>query len=281
MLRLLRNIVSFSAVGLLFVSVTPGTARAESACGIVDGHTVTSCKNIRDETSCTEKCEPVSMGKSCTTQCSGSCTDSVTTECSGSCETESLTKCTADPTKYECKPECTTHCEASCSGHCKSSLDETACSGHCKAECDTTCEEKCKPLPATETCENKVKTCCAASCTVSENTSCEVACETECSTELKGACTTQCTTTEGAVFCEEQYVEGGVDLSACVDEIEASGTEVEGWIKVEANGSATGPGTEGEGVSCATGGRPGAPASLFATAAVGLFLVLAFRRQDP
>lgn len=66
-LRSLRTLVSFSAFGLLFIPLIPRTAAAESACGIVDGHTVKNCKNIRDETTCIEKCEPVSMVKICTT----------------------------------------------------------------------------------------------------------------------------------------------------------------------------------------------------------------------
>lgn len=279
MSRLPPHLASFSAIGILAFFALTGTARAESACGIVDGHTVTNCENIRDKTTCTEKCEPVSMVKMCSTQCDGSCTETTTTDCTAACETESLTLCTEDPPAYECKPQCTTHCQSSCSGHCESSIDQTTCSGHCRSECDQTCEEKCTALPATETCENKVKTVCDASCIVETTVTCESECETECSTELRGACTTQCTTTEGALFCEEQYIEGGANLGDCVAEIEEAGTPVRGWVKVAADGTATGPGTEGDGVSCATGGSPASLGALLVCVLAGLLLFLAFRRR--
>ncbi len=271
-----------SALLATFFSCTlfPAVSFAESACGIVDGKTVTECKMVREEKTCTERCEPVSMVKTCTTQCAGSCTETDTTACSASCETENLETCTADPTTYECAPECTTLCKGSCSGHCSSSLDKASCSGHCESECAETCTEKCTALPATETCENRVKTSCDASCTVENTIACEVECETECSTELKGACTTQCTTKGGALFCQEQYIEGGVDLSACVDEIQSSGSTVEGWIIVDSDGTATGTKTEGDGVSCVTS-RTTTGASFPLIAGAGALLLLLVGRSVP
>lgn len=88
-------------------------------------------------------------------------------------------------------------------------------------------------------CTNKCKTSCGASCTVQSDTDCSVACETECTTQTKGACTTKCTTTEGALFCDGQFINPSVDLSKCVTEIESVGQKVAGWVSVSGSGSGT------------------------------------------
>jgi hypothetical protein len=276
---MLRSNLPISMLAILFAAgtfVAPKMAYADFACGVVDGKTLKNCQVIKTQTECTQKCEPVNMVKTCTTQCGTSCHTTATTACTAGCETDCVKVCTPDPTKYDCKTDCDTQCQGSCAGHCSTSIDTVSCSGHCKAECDTTCTEKCTPLPATETCANKCKTSCEGSCTVQSDTDCSVSCETDCTTQTKGACTTKCNTTEGALFCDDQFINPSIDLSKCVTEIESIGQKVAGWVTV--SGSGNGAVTVSTG-GCTAGGDASQRAGTGALACIAGAALLFGRRS--
>ena len=275
MIRFCANPTWFALLAFVMVALASPSAEAAVACGLIDGRTLEQCTVVNTKTECTEKCEPVNMVKVCSTKCDVGCTKTATTSCKGGCETECIKQCTPDPTKYDCKVACTDTCSAKVMIHCKTSIDEAKCIVKAKASCSQTCEEKCKPLPATETCVNKCGTSCNASCTVEENTTCNVDCETSCTTQVKGACVSKCSTTQGALFCNGQYIDGGADLTGCITEIEGAGKKVAGWVKVSGQGDVTV--TKGGDSMCSTSRTPG---SYWGAAMIGAFVALgAVRRR--
>jgi hypothetical protein len=86
----------------------------------------------------------------------------------------------------------------------------------------TECTQQCEPVNMTRVCTTK----CSGGCNKSATTTCKGGCETECTEQLKGACNTKCTTTEGALFCDGQFIDTGSTIKDCVTEIEGQGTVV-------------------------------------------------------
>jgi MYXO-CTERM domain-containing protein len=104
-------------------------------------------------------------------------------------------------------------------------------------------------------CKAKCQASCQGSCKAEANASCQVDCQAsgyaECEGRLEGGCTAQCERTgDGALYCDNQYIDHGGNLQSCLDAIEtyyptvtvtgtASGSCSNGKCVGEAEGSAS------------------------------------------
>ena len=245
---------SFGALALAAPLFSASNAFAGTTC-----HTSRGDVTIKDISTChfdvsggcSAQCTPVEF----TATCSATCTNMPVTTCTNTCETKCSTSCTTAPTTFSCKDYCTTDCTASCMASCTGD----GCTASCSASCDTQCTQRCTAHPGKTDCTTECGDSCTASCTVEAN----IKCDTDCTAALTGGCTTKCSDPQGALFCDNQYI----DISSVSDcdftlDVSASGT-----IKA--------------GCSAAPGGSSpfGLPAGLAAMAGLGLLVARRRRRQ--
>jgi MYXO-CTERM domain-containing protein len=97
-----------------------------------------------------------------------------------------------------------------------------ACSGECSVSCQKRCDVQ---LPKAD-CDAMCKASCDGSCTVDPNLDCQLDCQAKgyarCESDVTGGCKARCKTTEGALFCDGNYIDTGDKLQQCVDALEAT-----------------------------------------------------------
>lgn len=95
-----------------------------------------------------------------------------------------------------------------------------SCSGACSVGCDAQCDVE---LPSAE-CDVQCKASCEGSCDVQTNLDCQVDCQAEgrldCEAEVTGGCIARCEATEGALFCDDQFIATD-KLEECADALVA------------------------------------------------------------
>jgi MYXO-CTERM domain-containing protein len=282
--------ISTLAVGLLALTAAPRFAHAGiSACGNIDIDASASCKLVT-QSQCTTQCAPASFEQCCAAklevQCNSQCNTTADATCVSSCESSCSTTCT--PT-VDCTTDCNSRCESGCSSSCTTSGNTTDCQASCGACCDDHCDTQCTTVPASADCTTKCNASCTGSCTAQANTTCQTQCQEssyeQCKTDFQQTCSTQCTQTEGALFCDGNYVDVGGNLTACVDALNAVLTS---HIEVSVTGSGsssctgntcTGEGTTNAKVSCAASSGPAPTGPLSALGVMFGLAVAGVRRR--
>jgi hypothetical protein len=219
--------------------------------------------------SASSKCE-VQVSGGCEAQCTpiaceGQCNASANVSCSGSCEANCNASC--NPGSFDCEGSCNVDCSANCEGQCASNADQTTCRASCKATCSSECSASCTGSPPE--CSGGCKASCEGSCTAEANASCQIDCQ--------GGCQVACTSPDGALFCDNRYVDTGNNMQDCLDYLSSIGVEVSG------SASCSGNSCEAEAsVSCTASPYGNAPfgEGFLALAAGSVALAVARRRRS-
>ena len=241
-----------------------GSSSGAQACGNIE---LLASGNCQYEVSggCQTMCTPPDLVAACDGQCSA---DPMVT-CTGGCEASCEASCT--PASIDCEGDCTSNCDAGCMTVCS----DTACQTDCQHDCANRCQVSCnvKPPNCTASCQAS----CNASCTVQAN----INCHEMCTVSLQGGCQTQCEQPQGALFCNNQYVNiSASNFAACEQYLAEQGLNVTTTTTCGVNGCTTTVGGLGCGVAPAVGAvdeRLGAGA--VAALMMGLGLVVARRRR--
>jgi hypothetical protein len=111
-----------------------------------------------------------------------------------------------------------------------------ACSGQCSVSCQKKCDVE---LPKAD-CNALCKASCEGSCTVDPNLDCQIDCQAKgyanCEADVTGGCKARCKTSEGALFCDGNYIDTGDKLQQCVDALKAT---FEAHVTATSSGSAS------------------------------------------
>jgi hypothetical protein len=215
-------------VAFLSVLAAVSTARAGSIadCGNINVEADATCRTevgITCEGHCQISSCSAELYGGCTGKCVGTLPD-CEASCSGTCEGE----CQANA-NFDCSATCNTTCKGDCAGTCQSKCAsnntgadcQAQCEGTCKATCEGECSASCSGT-AQATCQGKCSASCQGRCNGQARLECELACAPPSAyVECQGECKASCNTTEGAFFCDGNYVDHGGHLSSCVDAIEA------------------------------------------------------------
>ncbi len=231
-----------AALGTVLLSSSFAHADSLDSCGdffFVDSASV-DCEVII-EGGCVTACEPVAFQVQCaselTLECDGECDVDADVECTTSCEASCVTECEGG--NFDCNASCSGSCNADCSSRCAGSENSAQCEASCEASCDAECSASCEGTGPS--CESQCEGSCEGQCTAEVNAECQVECQAEgfsdCEAELQGGCETQCEEPEGALFCNDQFVDTD-DFDACIAEIEASfDVTVTGYLEGECSGN--------------------------------------------
>lgn len=262
----------------------PANATRLPSCGNIDLSAGANCE-FRAEGGCTTACTPVNFTAQCSAElyvdCDGGCSLNVEASCTTSCKATCATQCMVDPGKFDCAASCRADCGASCDGSCASG--DNRCRSSCESTCAGRCDAKCEVAPPSADCMAKCDASCTGSCDAQANMDCQIMCQSksyaDCETKLEGGCKTACESPKGALFCNNQFVDVGDQVDACVAQLkEALSIEVKVYADGNAqcsNGSCTAEGNAG--FSCAQSGAGAGESSsalgmLGAMAAFGLAL---------
>jgi MYXO-CTERM domain-containing protein len=236
------SLLTAMALAAATLVITPKTADAGiEACGDIYLAAGAECELVAPGASCATQCTPISVEVSCAAQlqveCSVECTGSASVECTGSCQGGCEAQCNVDPGSFECA----TYCTADCAAGCEATCSDSQCNSTCEANCSASCDTDCKVVPAQADCKASCEGSCSGSCTADSTFTCQNACSASgyagCTTDLTGGCETDCMATEGALFCDGQYVDVEGDLDACVNALrDALSIEVTGYADLECQG---------------------------------------------
>ena len=244
-----------------------------SKCGQIDISAKADCK-LEIMGGCTAKCQPVNFTASCAGKCNVDIDAACKADCTGGCKT----KCDLDPGKLDCKAECGLHCEGGCTTKCKADPNSAKCKASCDATCASECGGSCTGTPPSADCTAKCDASCSGSCKVKANIDCSVNCQAD----LQGGCEVECSKPEGALFCDNQFVDHGGNLQDCI-------AALNGYLEVEVDASASAACSNGTckaeaeaGIKCAIAnpGTPtnGSPWYVFVAGALGIGLASRRRR---
>jgi MYXO-CTERM domain-containing protein len=204
--------------------------------------------------------------------CRGECTGEVTATCQGSCDISGCeARCNVEPGRFDCSAECVGRAEAECSAKCQAEANQGECRAACKATASGECDAACDVQPATADCQARCEAACQGECRAESSVDCQVDCQSSgfasCKADLRGGCEGQCTSEEGALFCDDNYVDHGGNLQSCIDALRA-----ELQIEVSASGSAECVGNEctAEGEASCNCSTPGAAGGATSGALVGI-----------
>lgn len=216
-------------------------------CGRIRVEADASCE-VKLGIECMADCQPIQVEAQCSAdlsfECRGSCEGSlsVDVECSGSCEASCMSECSVEPGSFECEGSCYGDCEASAMARCGSGDSQCIASG--QASCETECQVSCDLVPATAECSAQCEGSCTGSC--SANADAYVSCQAECrgpkfdgcEASVTGGCEAACETSEGALFCDGNYVDHDGNLASCVDSLRAAlNIMVSGYAEASCEGN--------------------------------------------
>ncbi|HET8936147.1 MAG TPA: hypothetical protein VFN67_22035 [Polyangiales bacterium] len=281
-----------TALSAALICFSHATARADlSACGAIDVRANAQCVVVPPTAECKAMCKPINVRASCSAKlavdCDASCTELPSVDCNVSCEAGCRGKCMVDPGKFECAVDCRATCNGSCEASCAARPDKSGCMASCSGACSVGCDNKCDVELPSASCDAECKASCDGSCDVKTNIDCQVDCQAKgyarCEAEVTGGCMARCDTTEGALFCDGQFVDTGDKLKECRAALEAI-------LNAKVTASSSGS-SDCEGGTCSAMGkasvssdcsvaRPGDRGSLFgALSVLGLGLGLVVRRR--
>jgi hypothetical protein len=176
-------------------------------------------------------CTPISVRAACAAKleagCAGGCNEVPGVDCQGTCSADCSARCSdLDPGMFDCEVDCKADCSGTCAGHCETARNAAECEATCTASCDAECAGSCDvELPEAD-CSAGCDASCEGSCDVEANLDCQIDCQAEgfadCEAEVEGGCKIACETTEGALFCDGQYVDHGDNLQECIAALEAA-----------------------------------------------------------
>lgn len=253
-LALIALALSFAAP--LFLAAPAEAAPDPAACGNINVSASSKCE-VQVSGGCEAQCTPIA--------CEGQCSASASVECTGTCEVDCNASC--DPGSLDCEGSCNLDCSANCEAYCASDADQASCRAACKGTCSGDCSASCEGTPPT--CQGACQGSCEGSCKAEANASCQVECQ--------GGCKVACTSPDGALFCDNRYVDTGNNMQDCLDYLASIGVEV------NASASCSGNSCEAEAsVSCAASPYGNAPfgEGFLALAAGSVALAVVRRRRS-
>ena len=230
---------------------TTGLSRAATldACGDIFVSSNFQCKVEPPGVSCDAKCQPLNMETSCRAQlfneCSPQCTFQVTEQEVQVCADTCVTDCNLSPGSFDCTGTCGAKCSADCSGKCQADANQAQCVASCKASCSGYCDLDCQAVLPELSCQEKCKKTCHGAVVAKVNMDCQLKCQTvtrytDCTTKLTGGCHVQCQSTDGALFCNDQFVNFTSSLQQCIDALKNLNVSVDVSFKFSASGCAAG-----------------------------------------
>jgi MYXO-CTERM domain-containing protein len=246
--------VAALAAGLICFS--HATARADlSACGAVDVRANAMCVVVPPTAECKAMCKPVNVRATCSARlavdCDASCNELPSVDCNVRCEAGCRGKCMVDPGKFDCAIDCRATCSGSCEASCAARTDKAGCMASCSGACSVGCDKKCDVELPSASCDVECKASCDGSCDVKTNVDCQVDCQAKgyakCEVDVTGGCMARCDTTEGALFCDGQFIDTGDKLKEC-------GAALEALLNAKVDYSASGS-SECAGGSCSAQGK--------------------------
>lgn len=285
-----KTLFFLTALSLLTAAAAPSAhAQGLRSCGDIHVEAEAQCELIPPGAQCEARCTPITVEAACQARllaaCDGRCDVTPPRGCSVDCQAECQGQCTVDPGEFDCAASCEGSCRGECAGSCEAAANKAECMGACEGTCSARCEGGCDIAPPQADCDAKCSASCDASCDVKAELDCQVQCQAEASAEcrldVQGGCEADCQTSEGALFCDGQYIDHGDNLAECVAAIEAViNANVEGYA--EGSSSCEGGRCRAEGsagVSCAATPRGAGPRTgLLALAAASLLLATRRRR---
>lgn len=201
-------------------------AASLDACGNINVEYNAQCR-IEVGGGCKAKCTPLNFVTTCRTRRYNACRKECSlqppsVDCTGSCSADCSGSCTATPGRLECEGSCQGRCMTDCQAYCTESEAGAECSASCEATCSGECSASCEAVPPTASCEAACQASCDGSCSITAPyLECQTKCQEreyqECETELQGGCETQCSKPEGALFCDDQFIDHGNNLENCID----------------------------------------------------------------
>ena len=286
-----KTLALLSALSLVaFASLAE--AQGLDSCGNIHVEAEAQCEVVLPGAQCEAQCTPIKIEAACSArlvaQCDGQCEVTPPQNCSLTCQAGCDGKCEVDPGSFSCSAECEAGCSGECSGKCSAAANMAECMGSCMGTCGARCDAGCEGTPPSAECDVKCEASCDTSCEVEAELDCQIDCQADayagCMVEVQGGCEADCQTTEGALFCDGQYVDHGDNLEQCVAALnEVLEVDIEGYA--EGSSSCEGGSCEAEGsagVSCTampgTGTRTGNAGLLGLSALLGLVLVTRRRR---
>jgi hypothetical protein len=204
------------------------SAGALDACGAVTLPLTAHCQVEPPGISCQTRCTPLNMQLSCArqlfTECSPQCTVQVVPTEVQVCVDTCAPQCTVNPGSFDCSADCGAKCTADCSTTCATASDTAGCTASCQASCTGYCEADCKAVLPTMTCQEKCQQSCHGIHTARVNMDCQLQCHTverytNCEVKLTGGCQTQCQASQGALFCDGQYINVSSNLQQCIQSL--------------------------------------------------------------
>lgn len=206
------------------------------ACGNIAVEYRAECNVEPPGVQCETLCTPIAVESSCASElrtvCANECTTTIVEEVVKVCSNSCVTECEVDPGSFDCGVSCQGRCSTDCSSRCAGNSSESHCVASCRANCAASCRGGCKLVLPSATCEQICTPSCRAEIQARETVDCQVTCQdelfTECEQRLVGGCKTDCKTTEGALFCEDQFVDHDDNLQECIEALENFEITVEG-----------------------------------------------------
>lgn len=178
-----------------------------------------SCE-LRASAACDTSCDLGAMWNACAADlaaiCQGGCNISADVQCTGDCGDTCEQRCRVEDVVCEdgCYDECTVLCPDMCAD------GDEQCIASCEATCSVDCDDKCAELSVDAKCVEHCNQCCLGMCTAQINFDCQLDCQkpdfSNCAENLVDECAISCET-EGALFCDGDFVAAGNDLTDCVD----------------------------------------------------------------
>ena len=188
------------------------------ACGHIDVSASAGCEVITG-VDATLSCDHLHFGLAGYAECAAHCDASASVACRADRRGDCLAGCGFglgfDAAAW-CEADCAADVEVDCaamvaSGQCDNYLDcEIAAVASCEAECSVVAD-----LWLFASCGVQCGTACRASCEADANLDCQVGCATDLYTDISLACEADINA-DGALFCDGQYVNGVINLDACV-----------------------------------------------------------------
>jgi hypothetical protein len=236
---LISSLFASLAFALPMLVTSPAAAAGLADCGNINVSAQAQCEVVAPGVQCEGRCEPVNFKAACygklSASCSGSC-NPPTIDCEASCQASCEGSC--QPGTFSCSGSCTASCEGDCDSQCSSSGNKTQCSADCKGKCSAQCSASCQGSPVE--CKGGCQGSCSGSCKVKTSMECNLQCqakgEVDCEATMTGGCKGQCQTTDGAAFCDGQYVDSGGHFANCMDAL-SKVVKVSGYAKADCSGN--------------------------------------------
>lgn len=235
-----RTCVSVCVVAVVLFAAPAASAQASlDACGNIAIDYEARCEIEAPGVECETLCTPVRVQASCASElrtvCEDECTTTIVEEVVEVCSESCINECELDPGGFDCGFSCQSRCFGNCDTACASSPSGSRCRASCEANCAGSCSGECRLVLPSATCEQRCTPSCRGEVRARETVQCQVQCQdelfTECEEELVGGCQTECQSSEGVLFCEDQFIDTGSQLEECIDALED--------IEIEVSGSAS------------------------------------------